>query len=526
MKTSKKMKLKIEDLKRKGKKGIFSFIFSRTMILTLFLIFQALFMFITFEKFSSNFYLGGGTFIAIIMYLVILNSDQNASVKLMWVILIFILPIFGVLLYLYIHFDVGHRLVKKRLSNIYNQTKNLLTQDKKILESLKSSNLEMYNLSKYIKENSNSNVYSNTKYKYVSVGEDMFYEMLNDIKKAKKYIFLEYFIIKKGYMWSTILDELINKVKQGVEVRLIYDGTCSFFELPYSYPQKLNEVGIKTTIHAPIRPLLSTHYNNRDHRKILVIDGKVSYTGGINLSDEYINYVNRYGHWKDTGIRIEGNITNEFTRMFIEMWNTNSKTELLEYTNYLSEEVKYDENKDFSIAYSDSPFDDELLAENVYLDVINNSKKNLYIMTPYFIIDDDVNNALILAAKKGVDVRIILPYLTDQKIAQYISKTYYTKLINAGVKIYEYTKGFVHAKMMLSDNKTAIIGTINMDYRSLYHHFECAVYIYNNKVIEDMYVDFDKTFKQSQLIIEDTVFNENTLPKLVGYIGRLIAPLI
>lgn len=519
--------MKIDELKYKGKKSLFGLIFSRTGIIIFFLALQVILMFYTFKKFSTlSYILSAGTFIAIGMYLLILNTDQNVNVKLMWVILIFVLPIFGSLLYLYIYHDFGYILFKKRLSSVQNQTKGLLKQDEITLSEIKELNKDMYNISRYINSNMDGNVYKDTQYKYFSQGEDMFYSMLEDIKNAKEYIFLEYFKIKNGYMWGHILSELITKATQGVEVRLIYDGTCTFIDLPYNYPKKLEKYGIKVTVHAQISPILSTHYNNRDHRKILIVDGIVSYTGGINIADEYINYINRYGHWKDTAVRISGNITNEFTLMFLQMWNTNNKYEKLEYNKYFRyRKVDYS-CQDYSIAYNDSPFNDELMAENVYLDIINNAKDYVYITTPYFIIDDDVCNALVLAAKKSIDVSIILPYKSDQKIAQYISKTYYSKLIQSGVKIYEYSEGFIHSKMMVADDKTAVIGTINLDYRSLYHHFECAVYIYNNPVIIDMKNDILKTINKSQIIIEDTIFNENTLPKLVGFIGRLIAPLI
>ena len=347
--------------------------------------------------------------------------------------------------------------------------------------------------------------------------------MIACLEKAEKYIFLEYFIIKEGAMWNKILDILSEKAKNGVEVRVLYDGTNAVFNLPYNYPKKLKKLNINCKMYSPLRPFVSTHYNNRDHRKILVIDGKIAFTGGINLADEYINFTSPYGHWKDTAVKIQGQAVNSFTLMFLQMWNYNEKDR--QYEKYLINNT-VNASGGYVIPYGDNPMDEENLGEAVYLDIINKATDYVYIMTPYLILDDEMKNALSSASKRGVDVRIILPEKPDHIYAYVLAEDHYPDLINAGVKIYTYTPGFIHAKVFLSDGKIATVGSINLDYRSLYLHFECGLLIYNTKCIQNIFYDFEKTFKESHLIDKNDIKKRGIISRISSFILKAAAPLM
>ena len=349
--------------------------------------------------------------------------------------------------------------------------------------------------------------------------------MLKELEKAKKFIFLEYFIVERGKMWNSILEILERKAKEGVEVRFMYDGMCSLLLLPYSYPKKLRALGIKAKMFSPIRPLMSTSQNNRDHRKIVVIDGRVAFTGGVNLADEYINEKKKFGHWKDTAVKVEGDAVKSFTIMFLQMWNS-SEWGTEEYGKYVQTEPEAEwEDAGFVIPYGDGPATSENVAETVYLDIIHNAVKYVHIMTPYFIVDNAMLDALQFAARRGVDVRIIIPHIPDKKPIFAMSRTFYPDLLAAGIKVYEYKPGFIHAKVFVSDDKKAVVGTINMDYRSLYHHFECAAYLYKSKAVADVEKDFQDTVMQCIEVDLNYYKKIFFLNRLMGRVLRLIGPL-
>lgn len=325
-------------------------------------------------------------------------------------------------------------------------------------------------------------------------------------------------------MWNTILDILKEKVKEGVEVRVMYDGMCSFALLPYNYPKILEQYGIKCKMFFPIKLRLSVYQNNRDHRKICIIDGNIAYTGGINLGDEYINKKEKYGYWKDTAIRLTGGAVNSFIVMFLEMWNLDLKKEEL-YDNYLND-IKSNDSDGYIIPYGDSPLDDYETGKKVYMDILNTANEYVDIITPYLILDDELLSAIIYASNRGVKVRIIMPHIPDKKLVYYLGRSYYKDLINNGVEIYEFEKGFTHAKMFISDNIKAVVGTINLDYRSLYLHFECACYIYKNKVIQDIQKDYNKTIQECIRINKENVEKYNIFKRIIGRILRFLAPLM
>lgn len=325
-------------------------------------------------------------------------------------------------------------------------------------------------------------------------------------------------------MWGEILSILENKVKEGVEVRVLYDGMTELSTLSSDYSQRLAEIGIKAKAFLPISPFISTYYNYRDHRKIIVIDGEIAYTGGINLADEYINELERFGHWKDAGLRIEGEAVDSFLILFLQMWSITEKELLI--SPYLSSHTPKLPSDGFLIPFGDSPLDTDKIGENVYIDILNHAKNYVYIMTPYLILDSEMEHALRFAAERGVDIRIIMPGKPDKPIPYALAKTYYKSLMQSGVKIYEYSPGFVHSKVFVSDNMKAVVGSINLDYRSLYHHFECATYLYRSSAISDVVKDFENTQAECVQVSYQQLQNRPWYQKLIGLLVKTIAPLL
>ena len=348
--------------------------------------------------------------------------------------------------------------------------------------------------------------------------------MLEEMRKAEKYIFLEYFIIEEGKMWDQMLEILEEKVKQGLDVRVMYDDVGSFMTLSASYAKQLEEKGIKCIPFNRINPILGIIMNHRDHRKIMVIDGKVAFSGGVNLADEYINVKVIHGHWKDNIIRITGKAVWSYTVMFLTHWNA-LHPEDADFEKFRCEDPIPGEKDGYIAPYGETPLDSEITAQNIYMSILNQAEDYCYIMTPYLIIDTEFINALILAAKSGIDVRLMTPGVPDKKIVWEITRSYYRQLIQGGVKIYEYTPGFVHAKVFVSDDYTATVGTVNLDYRSLYLHFENGTYLYNSKKVLEIKEDFLETqAKCHQVTLEET--RNRPLKELVLAFLRLFAPMM
>lgn len=525
---NKETQFKDSEIYRTGKRSLLSIIFGRTAIIIVLLALQfaGIFaMFVHFERYIEIAY-GGLAVVSAVMAVYVANTMDNPAIKLSWTSLILVAPVFGTLLYLFVHKEIGHRLMRRRLEKIFEETEKHCVQNTELCQKVKSDCRELYNISTYTYSNGKFPLYKNSGAKYYPTGESAWESILIELEKAKEFIFLEYFIIEDGEMWGKILEILKRKVSEGVEVRVMYDGTCSVALLPYSYPRRLSEMGIKCRIFSPLRPFVSTHYNNRDHRKILVIDGKTAFTGGINFADEYINKRERFGHWKDCAIRLQGEAVKSFTLMFLQMWNIAGGKE--NYAYYLSKSVynpleSYD---GYLIPYGDSPLDNEKVGETVYMDIINTATEYVHIMTPYLIIDNEMTTALTNAAKRGVDVKIIVPHIPDHKSAYAIAKTHYSELVPEGVKIYEYTPGFIHSKVFVSDSTKAVVGTINLDYRSLYLHFECAAYLYGASAIADIEDDFDNTLKKCQQIDKSDIRNIGFITHLKNGLLKLIAPLM
>lgn len=510
------------------KKGFFSVLFSRLGFVIILLMIQIAMLFsiwFYFGELMTRYAIGGQSVFVFIVLLFLFNSPQDSTAKLSWVLLIAVIPLFGTLFYVWTQVEMGHRTIKQKLNLLTEKSRKNITQNDDVIDRLAVESPDTAALGKYLYNISSAPVYDNTETEYFPLGEDKFPRMLEEIEKAEKFIFLEYFIIEEGYMWGNILELLAKKAKLGVDVRLMYDGMCEFSTLPHYYPKRLETLGIKCQMWEPIKPVITSAYNYRDHRKILVIDGKTAFCGGINLADEYINHITRFGTWKDTAVMLRGAAVDSFTLMFLQMWNVNQE-ESEDFSQFLN---LYDRNikaEGYVIPYCDSPLNDLKIAEHVYMDMLYNAKDYVYITTPYLVLDDELNTALCYAAQRGVDVRLILPGIPDKKAIWALSKSHYSRLLKAGVKVYEYTPGFIHAKVFLSDDKKAIVGTINLDYRSLYHHFECAAYMYGTPCIKDIRKDFRYTFDKCRKVTPETIKQEKVITKLTGSVLKLVAPLL
>ncbi len=464
--------------------------------------------------------------ISILVALHIVAKKDKSAYKLTWVFLILLFPVFGGLFYLLFKFQSSTRAFSKKIDVIDEQSKELFLLPKDNYEKVSKDHKDFAPLISYLQNFANFPIYEHTKTTFLSSGEKMFEELLKELAQAEKYIFLEYFIIQEGLMWNSILEILKEKVRQGIEVRIIYDDMGCFLLLPNNYNKRLESYGIKCVVFNKFRPFLASIQNNRDHRKIAIIDGKVAFTGGINLSDEYINVYERFGHWKDAGIMIKGEAAWSFTMMFLQQWAIckSSHENYLDYYPWQNKKCSI-HSDGYIQPYADSPMDKENIGEHVYLHIINNAKKYIYINTPYLIIDDSMVSSLVLAAKSGIDVRITVPYRADKKLIHFTTRSYYRDLIQSGVKIYEYSKGFIHSKSFVSDDKIATMGTTNLDFRSLYLHFECGSCIYDANCIADMKEDFLKTLEVcKEITIEDC--KGNFVTRVLQDICRLFAPLM
>ena len=499
-------------------KFFFKLIFGRTTIFITSLLVQLIILFsffIWYYEYIPYLWILS-TILSFLVIISILNSESNPDFKMAWIIQILAIPIFGTLLYIILNFQLIPKLIGKQVTqNEEKSMRNLKQKEINFTDDRTKGFVNYMNSNGFI-------IYENTKQEYFPLGEDKYVKLLEDLKKAKHFIFLEYFIISKGEMWNSILEILKEKVKSGVEVRVMYDGMCSIMLLPYNYPKELESYGIKCHIFNPIKAIISTYHNNRDHRKIVVIDGIIGYTGGVNLSDEYINKKECYGHWKDTAIRIEGEAVNSLTQMFLTLWNTGK----VNNENFLNYKIEHKVDSDgYVMPYYDNPYNKKNIGKQVYMDIISRASKYLYITTPYLVLDYELLNALKYAANRGVKVKILLPHIPDKKYVYMLARVHYEELINDGIEIYEYKSGFIHAKMFISDDEIATIGTFNLDFRSLYLNFEDGIYLYKSETINEMKKDFLNTINKSIKITKQNVKQYSKIKLFIGEILRLIAPL-
>ncbi len=466
------------------------------------------------------------TLLSTLAVIAVVNTRDNPAYKLAWVIAIMTLPLLGGTMYLLFSGWLPSKKLRNKLSRVERQMKPFIKQEKAVMDALTELDPAAAGQAKYIRDYAKFPVWNNSTATYFKSGEENFPVLLEELKKAEHFIFLEYFIVEEGEMWNAILEILKEKVAEGVEVRMIYDDLGSVFVLPYQYNRTLEQFGIKCEAFNKFIPVFSLVMNNRDHRKILVIDGHTAFTGGINLADEYINKKEKFGYWKDTGIMVRGEAAANLTTMFLTVWNAIRPTDA-DYTRFLPHAYHSGvfRGDGYIQPYGDSPLDKETVGENVYLNMISSARRYLYIFTPYLIIDNEMMTALCLVAKRGVDVRIVTPGKPDKRMVFWLTQSYYAQLIDSGVKIYQYTPGFLHAKVFVCDDVYATVGTINLDYRSLYLHFECGVFLSHCSEIAKIKEDVTETMKKSKLITRELV--RKSLPiRLAQAMLRVFAPLL
>lgn len=455
----------------------------------------------------------------------IIASNDNPEYKIPWMLFVLILPIVGFMLYFLFYSRTLNKKYVRRLKKLYDE--RYPEEDDKHFAKLKEKSPTAYNQAKLLCALSGGHVFTNTKQTYFPLGEDMWQSLLVDLKNAEKFIYMEYFIIEEGVFWDSILEILKDKAKNGLDVRVVFDDIGCMSTLPGNYAKKLREFGIKATPFSRLKGQADNEFNNRSHRKITVIDGKIGYTGGVNIADEYINEKSRFGHWKDVGVRLEGAGVYEMTKLFLIDFGVNVKklpeNPALDVLYPQSETV----GKGYVIPFGDgpAPIYRRRVAQSLIVDMLSNAKQYAYIMTPYLIIDNDMCLAIENAAIKGVDVRIIVPHIPDKKIVFEMTKTFYQRLMKAGVKIYEYEAGFVHAKCYLVDGEIAMIGTVNLDYRSLVHHFENGVWMYETECLSDIKKDMESTMERS-IFIKSEAVKTNLLQRCVRALVRIFAPLL
>ena len=461
--------------------------------------------------------------LAFITVLYLINKNERPSTKLNWILMILITPVVGVPTYLMYGEGRPTRRMNKKMCKAKTENDRQVAELYSERETFQPETRQD-NLVYYLEKFAGYPAYSDGDIVYYKSGEEMFSAMLEGLKSAEKFILLDYFIIAHGKMWNSILEILLQKASLGVQVRIIYDDFGCMMTLPPKYDVYLEGVheNIKCMTFNNVVPFFAVRMNNRDHRKIMVIDGKVAFTGGVNLADEYIGEKVRFGYWKDSGMRITGGAVASFTRMFFNFWNAfrKDKEELKNYLFPQNEGGRYAVNgeKRCILPYDDSPLDQVSVGEGVYTDIINRASKYVYIFTPYLVLDDYMRTALVLAAARGVDVRIVTPAIPDKKTTYRLTRANYGLLMRVGVKIYEYAPGFIHSKSIVCDDECGVVGTINFDYRSLYHHFENAVYFTDKEAVAALKRDCEETFAVSKAC-------SNKYPKRT-VVGRLIDALL
>lgn len=497
-------------------------------VLTLLLQLGMIVMYVVGISNNIRFYMLASNLISIIFILVEVNRHEESAFKITWIMLIAVVPLFGWFFYLYTHTGIISGDIRKSHEKSQKLLDSYRFDDTELIREMDEDGRDTA-LVKYLSRGAGNSVYKDTNIEYYPLGDEMFISLLEELRKAEKFIFMEFFIInQKSHMWKMVEEILIRKAQSGVDVRLMYDGMGCMGIMDKGYEKILCSKGIKCQIFSPVQPLLSTYQNNRDHRKIVVIDGRCAFSGGVNLADEYINRIVRFGHWKDTGIKLEGAGVSGFTELFLTMWATISDIDESEINGFIniSQQYKIPEAPGFVVPFGDSPLDNNLVGRNAYVDILNSSKEYVDIMTPYFVIDDSIYDAMQYAVTRGVRVRLILPGIPDKKAPFCLARSYYPDLFNIGVEVYEYIPGFVHAKNTVCDGSRAIVGSINYDYRSLYLHYECAVYMMDIPKIKDIENDFVDTLAKCRRVTAVEYENYPWYYRVAGRMLRFVATMI
>lgn len=507
-------------------------IFSRVFLISLLLLIQVVIFWLLLSSVfdhSLTFYTLGIVFSLLTVVTLVSNRD-NPAYKLSWTMFILTLSPMGAIIYWIFGWQKIPTKKSRRLERIVQQADQFISENKQAKAKLEAINSAAAQESSYLQNYAHAPVYQKTNSKYFPLGENYFAELKKQLKTAEKFIFLEYFIINySSQMWQEILEILCERAAQGVEIRVMYDDFGSLLTVPGNFAKKMNQLGIKTVAFNRFRPFLEVRMNNRDHRKIAVIDGKVGFTGGINFADEYINKIELHGHWKDTGVMLEGEGVWSFTLMFLKMWRfaTGESSGTWEKYRYQASPqlaaFAQDDNLGFVQPFGDSPHDNETAGRNAYLNLINKASQEVIITTPYLIIDNEINTALCQAAKNGVTVKIIVPGIADKWYSKFTSQAFYAQLIEAGVEIWEYVPGFIHSKTILVDKQLGIVGTINLDYRSLYLNFEAGVWMYQTPALEELRSDLKQTLRVCRQIYLNQVRDAHLVTHLLRGVLRVFA---
>lgn len=462
--------------------------------------------------------------LAVIVVLYINSKHTNSAMKMPWIMLILAMPMMGLTLYVLIVI-LGDPGISKRLKKVRQEMAEEVPDNaRQAFCRLEGENRSLANQSRYLWQHMGYPVYENTAVTYYPQAKEAFEELKRELETAERFIFMEYFIVEDASAFREVEEILVRKAKAGVEVRLMYDDIGSAWVSNMRVAGRLNAEGIHCVPFNPALPVLNVFLNHRDHRKITVIDGRVGFTGGYNLAEEYFDRTHPYGHWKDTGLRLEGEAVRSLTAIFLELWcvQTKQKEDFSQYRDVFHSVPA----KGYVQPFADNPLGEERVAENVYISLINRAQESLYVMTPYLIITDEMSHALTLAAKRGVDVRIITPGIPDKKTVYAVTRSYYASLARQGVRIYEYTPGFCHAKQCICDGNVVSLGTSNFDYRSLYHHFENNVLFFGGDAVEQVAADFTETFAQCREVTRDYAAGRGAMLRTWQYILRLFAPLL
>jgi cardiolipin synthase len=502
------------------------FFANRATFVAIAVVSQILFIVLAILFFMDKFYVvyAIGVLLSLGAVVWILNSRSNPAYKIAWIIPILLFPVFGGLFYLFFGRIRPHPRMKARNDEISARSKRAFEIVASQREIPTLNDPVAARQSKYLSTCAMSPLWTHTMSRYLPTAEIGFDSMLDALKKAEKYIFLEYFIVAEGFMWDSVYEILKEKAKSGLDVRLIYDDFGSISTLPPGFNKELEKQGIRCAVFNPLKPVLSSDFNHRDHRKIAIIDGRIGFTGGFNLADEYINKIERFGHWHDSGIMIEGDAVANLVVMFLAQWDY-LRGETKEYSDYFSRETA-PTSDGFVQPFSDNPIDDEPTGESAYLGLIGAATEYLYITTPYLILDSEMQTTLELAARGGVDVRIITPHVPDKWYVHAVTRANYRVLIESGIKIYEYTPGFIHAKSFVTDDRYGVVGTINLDYRSLFLHFECGVWICRTSSVIAMRDDFLAVLSECSGVTIEELDHEPLRKKAAGWFFRIFSPLM
>lgn len=508
---------------KRVKKSFWNFLINRLTVTLLLLLLQLIVLVISLIRLRglSAYVFSLSQFLSICIVIWLVRKHDNPSYKIAWIIVILLLPVLGSAFYL---LWGNTPLNQSRLHKIPPIPRDRLAFKPTATRPLFTRHPQYRRLVQYLHGISEMPVWENTATEFYPLGEYLFDAMLTDLQKAKRFIFLEYFIIEPGIVWDSILAILTAKVEQGVEVRVMYDDAGCIATLPLGYHKTLEARGIQVVRFNQFVPTLNTYLNYRDHRKVCIIDGNVAFTGGINLADEYINQKERFGHWKDTGIRLYGDGVSNLTAQFLQLWDFASQQAPTALDSYLPTESASSDG--YVQSFSDSPLDDCNVSETVFMHIINTASKYVYITSPYLTLDNEMITALCTAAQSGIDVRIVTPGIPDKKTVYAVTRSYYAQLMSAGVKIYEYTPGFLHAKMIVSDDHIAVVGTINMDFRSFYLHFECGTVFYRSSVVEKVKMDILDTIDKSHPITSAWLASQSWIKSIYASLLRLFAPLM